>query len=447
MRLMISATGTMTPVSTDGSEWSGINQYQSLGKSEPASPNPAPRGALATPPSSGGPPFNPLELNAPDSNGQRPHPSGPALNPSPPSSVTSRSRISDGTLSDQSSKRYRRMEEVLSQHYVVLKRFLQQPPRDEAGNLRSNRARDKLLRLSPVQFLELSTDVYDELLRRQAASAAGRPGPPRPDVPPHLLPRSEFHEKRNHARQKLSSLQHQRFKDLATDVYCELERRFPHFQNHDRRGSATPSVRGRYPSGSSGYGPRPDSNGPYGYPPNGYPPRSQSRGPGGPGGRGYPPPPGGRFPPRQGSLSGLPPPGSPAGLGGINGETIPENAPYQKSFQANTIVPNKGTLVEDDEDGSTFDDDDRRSDAFALDKVLQSRRETTTTLGGSDRDKKLADSQAQVSTLEARVVELELELKKKDEEMESIRANKELTSDVSCYHFAASASSFMRVEK
>lgn len=130
-------------------------------------------------------------------------------------------------------------------------------------------------------------------------------------------------------------------------------------------------------------------------------------------------------------MSGLPPPGSPAGLG-INGETIPENAPYQKSFQANTIVPNKGTLVEDDEDGSTFDDDDRRSDAFALDKVLQSRRETTTTLGGSDRDKKLADSQAQVSTLEARVVELELELKKKDEEMDSIRANKESTSDVSC---------------
>ena len=130
-------------------------------------------------------------------------------------------------------------------------------------------------------------------------------------------------------------------------------------------------------------------------------------------------------------MGGLPPPGSSAGLG-INGETIPENAPYQKSFQANTIVPNKGILVEDDDDGSMFDDDDRRSDAFALDKVLQSRRETTTTFGGSDRDKKLADSQAQVSTLEARVVELELELKKKDEEMDSMRTNKESTSDVSC---------------
>ncbi|KAL1958366.1 hypothetical protein VTO42DRAFT_4467 [Malbranchea cinnamomea] len=415
----------MTPASNDGSEWSGINQYQSQGISEPASPNPTPRGALATPPSSGGPPINPLELNAPDSSGPGPR---PLQNPSPPNSVTSRSRISDGTLSDESSRRYRRMEEVLSQHYAVLKRFLQQHSRDETQNARSNRARDKLLRLSAVQFLELSTDVYDELLRRQAASAGGRPGPPRPDVPPHLLPRPEFHEKRNHARQKLSSLQHQRFKDLATDVYCELERRFPHFQNPDRRGSATPSVRGRYPSGSSGYGPRPESNGQYGYPPNGFPPRSQSRGPPGPGGRGYPPgPPPGRFPPRQGSLGAIPGV-SPAGLG-INGEAIPENAPYQKSFQSNTIVPNKSTLVEDDDDGSGLEEDgDRRSDAFALDKVLQSRRETTTTLG-SDREKKLTDAQLQVSSLEARVVELELELKKKDEEIDAVRLNNEARSN------------------
>lgn len=95
-------------------------------------------------------------------------------------------------------------------------------------------------------------------------------------------------------------------------------------------------------------------------------------------------------------------------------------------------MPNKGTLIEDDEDGSMFDDDDRRSDAFALDRVLQGRRDTSTTMGGSDRDKKLADAQSQVSTLEAKVEQLESESKKKDEEIDSMRSDNETTSNVSC---------------
>ncbi|EEH10955.1 conserved hypothetical protein [Histoplasma capsulatum G186AR] len=384
-------------------------------------------------------------------------------NPSPPSSITSKSRASDGTLSDQRSKRYKMMEDLLLKHYNVLKRYLHGQGREELTASRPNKARDKLLRLSPSQVMDLSTDVYDELLRRQAVSP-NRPGGPRPDVPPYLPPRAEFHEKRNQARQVLSSLQPPRFRDLATDVLCELERRFPHFAGMDRsrRISPAPSLRG-------GYDPRPGSNGSFGYGPNGYPPppRSQSRGPlpngpgpgSGPGGRGLPPNPhqGSRFPPRQGSLSQ-----SSTGAGGavgpglgINGETIPENAPFPKSFQSNTIVPNKSTMVEEEEDGdgdgdgdeeedgaSRYEDDndpDRRSDAFALDKVLQSRRTTTTDGvgvggggvggGGSEKDRlMLMEAQGQVSKLENRVDELEGELKAKNEEADLLRARAESDS-------------------
>lgn len=471
-------SGTMSPVSVDGSEWSGINQYNAANKSEPPfSPTMSSRGNLATPPTSMGPPppssLSDADLpNGPpprlrDSENPSPYSSmgdivppprlrdsgnpsissmsdiGPpprirdsgnpsissmsdlglpprirdSENPSSPSSVAARS--SDGTLGDKQSGRYKKMEES-AQHYNALRRFLQTAYRDERANMKSNKARDKLLRLSPTQFHELSTDVYDELLRRQQAMPA--PGrPPRTDVPPFLPPREDFHEKRNQARQKLASLQQQRFKDLATDVFCELERRFPHFvADMPPIGSPAPSLRGPPSRGGppNGYGPRPGSNGygPNGYPPNGFPggprSRSQSRGPGGRYPSGGPPP--GRFPPRNGSLGG-PPPGM-----GMNGEG---NEPLPKSFQSNTIVPNKSTLVEDDDEGAGIEDDyDRRSDAFAIDGV-RGRRGTGATLG--ERDKKLlADTQSQVSSLQEKIEELEELVKSKDQELSRLQEGK-----------------------
>ncbi|KAI1951869.1 component of the polarisome [Ophidiomyces ophidiicola] len=417
----------MSTVSMDGSEWSGINQYQSSGRSEPAlSPNPLKnRGNLPTPPASGSLMFNALGSNPPDANGLAPpmRPNGTPGNPSPPSSVVSapRSRASDGTLSDPNSRRYRHMEELLTQHHTYLKRFFNttrdndENSQNEDGtpndpnSKRANRALGKLLRLSPVQFLELSTDVFDELQRRQALERPVPPGSQRPDVPPHLLPRPDFHEKHNSARRKLSTLHPQRFRELTMDVFAEQERRFPQLSSVDvtRIGSPAPSIRSRYGPGA---GPE-------------QPPRSSSRGPPpGPGGRGYPPgppmPPNGRFPPRQGSLSAAPP----AGLG-INGETIPENAPYQKSFQSNTIVPNKSTLVEDDE--SLSEEDNRRSDAFALDRVLESRRGTAATLVGGPLErqntKELLDSETKVKALQSKVTGLEALLKEKDGEIKGLQ--------------------------
>ncbi|KAI0291576.1 hypothetical protein BC826DRAFT_955661 [Russula brevipes] len=77
-------------------------------------------------------------------------------------------------------------------------------------------SREKLTRLTRQQFHELSTDVYDELMRRNANSAL-----------PFLPVREEFHPKRNQARQKLSTLPTSRLQDLTSDVYHDLCRRYP----------------------------------------------------------------------------------------------------------------------------------------------------------------------------------------------------------------------------
>ena len=65
-------------------------------------------------------------------------------------------------------------EESLHRHYVMLRQYLASSLRDEKGNIRPNRARDKLLRLSVTQFMELSTDVFDELVRREIGRASCR---------------------------------------------------------------------------------------------------------------------------------------------------------------------------------------------------------------------------------------------------------------------------------
>ncbi|KAK7037376.1 Rho guanine nucleotide exchange factor [Paramarasmius palmivorus] len=91
-----------------------------------------------------------------------------------------------------------------------------------AGALEGSRstARKKLPRLTVRQFHELSTDVYDELLRRKNEEL---------EVP--FLPiKDDFHPRRNQARQKLATLPASRFEDLSGDVHFELARRYPEFK-------------------------------------------------------------------------------------------------------------------------------------------------------------------------------------------------------------------------
>ncbi|OAQ96368.1 hypothetical protein LLEC1_06867 [Akanthomyces lecanii] len=216
-------------------------------------------------------------------------------------------------------------EAVLHEHYLTLRVFLNS--RDSAAKQQPNKARDKLLRLSSVQFFELSTDVFDELMRRQASARIPQNAPNRP--PAFLLPEKTFHPKRNQARQRLSSLGHPRFRDLAADVFSELERRFPRF------------VGGEIPRGNSAMSNR--SGGRTGTPVNGgYPPRGQSRM---------------RRPSDASSMRGGPLPPDP--YGGV--PTSPSlgggdyNRPMPKQFnQNNTIIPNKSTMLEEDDgDGSS----------------------------------------------------------------------------------------------
>ena len=56
--------------------------------------------------------------------------------------------------------------------------------------------------------------------------------------------------------------------------------------------------------------------------------------------------------------------------------------PTPKTFQSNTIVPNKSTMVEDEETGG--EDDDDEGDAFGLEGAAQIRDSKKSTTRGSE---------------------------------------------------------------
>ncbi|KAH6845283.1 hypothetical protein B0I37DRAFT_310882 [Chaetomium sp. MPI-CAGE-AT-0009] len=360
----------LSPVSVGGSEWSyPVTDKDGL----PYQNN---QGQLNTPPDSAGP-VNPMNN----------FPPGPRSvgGPSPPASV---GRSSAGTNlyarseSGRSQSQSENQELMLSEHYVSLKRFLSATSRDGNPKPPPNKARDKLQRLTSVQFLELSTDVYDELKRREAASRVPPGAPPGSGPPDYLLPEENFHPKRNQARQKLSSLGPPRFRDLATDVFCELERRFPRFAGPDVPRVGSPmSVRGGPQSrsqtpvnGMGGYRRRPSE-------------ASSVRS-----GRGMPTP----------LQAGFPIPPSPG---------LPPNGDYgrpmPKQFQSNTIVPNKSTMVEEDDDAISPTSPDPNA------PYGMQRSE-----GQSESDKKLVEEyEQQIRDLREKLDGMEDTLKRKDDEL------------------------------
>lgn len=103
-------------------------------------------------------------------------------------------------------------------YFIALEKFFQdtEVKHDRSNSPRAQKARAKLLKLSPSQFYELSTDVYDELQRRTNDNQ---------DKPDYLLPKASFHIKRNQARQKLANLSQTRFNDLVDDILYEIKRR------------------------------------------------------------------------------------------------------------------------------------------------------------------------------------------------------------------------------
>lgn len=119
--------------------------------------------------------------------------------------------------------------DTLSRVYYVelLQFFRNQEMRTSLLTPSRSNAREKLTRLNKQQFAELSTDVHDELQRRQDESQSL----------PFLQGRDDFHPKRNQARQKLATLPKNRFRDLASDVFFELERRYPNLPQELRTES------------------------------------------------------------------------------------------------------------------------------------------------------------------------------------------------------------------
>ncbi|KAI6131244.1 hypothetical protein EDD17DRAFT_639635 [Pisolithus thermaeus] len=138
-------------------------------------------------------------------------------------------------------------------HYVELSHYLAAYLAKAAPNSRST-ARQKLTRLTKQQFQELSTDVYDELIRRKTNTAENEV--------PCLPPREDFHPKRNQARQKLATLPAARFEDLSSDVFFELSRRYPEFKEEGEGGLAAAgspqSIYGELPSSEFHASPRSD---------------------------------------------------------------------------------------------------------------------------------------------------------------------------------------------
>ncbi|KAF9017999.1 hypothetical protein BDZ89DRAFT_1165453 [Hymenopellis radicata] len=131
---------------------------------------------------------------------------------------------------------------VSKTHFEELSKYLAAYLAKAPPNSRSS-ARQKLTRLTIQQFHELSTDVYDELLRRQDENEV-----------PFLPVREEFHPKRNQARQKLATLPTSRFEDLSSDVYYELLRRYPEFKEDPSGRTSAGSNYDDYPA--SDFNPR-----------------------------------------------------------------------------------------------------------------------------------------------------------------------------------------------
>lgn len=381
--------GTLSPISTtDSQDWSPVTRYQNLAGDNPYSPT--------IPPNT----YGPSNTDGGMLNGMRPPGNG---NPSPPSSV---GRSSDGTglyassISDASinNRKMQALEETLSEHFRVLKAYLGPYLNDEKGNPRPSRAKDKLTRLSAVQFQELSTDVYDESIRREDDRKRGGPGAPGNNTPNFLLPKQNFHPKRNQARQKLSTLPLERFRQLATDVFYELERRFPRFTGGEIPRSTSPAA--SIASRISNRGPP-----------------SRQGTPNSMGGR-PPPGPGYRGPPGPGGPPGPPGPPGPLRPGSSNDGNNAFGRPLPKTFQQNTIVPNKGTMVEDDDDSGADDDDD----AFNLEGAA-TRRQTNKSAKSMSmaQDKMIGDLQNQVSELQDQIESLEASIRNKDEALEQLK--------------------------
>ena len=156
----------MSPLSTDSVDSSVLGRYQAM------SPSDGPYGAASGRPQQTSPPVSQYPSSSTDNSlSTRASNRSPNASNGHISSSSSLARSSGGNglyspvLSDSGRSLGPRQEEALHMHYTMLKEYLAAHLQSDSENSKPTRARDKLLRLSVTQFQELSTDVYDELLR------------------------------------------------------------------------------------------------------------------------------------------------------------------------------------------------------------------------------------------------------------------------------------------
>lgn len=118
-------------------------------------------------------------------------------------------------------------EIMLATQYGALKMFLLLTSKIGRAIHRLPRTRRILSDFFAFQLLEISTDLLDDLIRRE------RQGQPGLGTIPFLQPENEFYPKRNQARQYLSTMETSSLLALAANISCELEWRFPSFVQGD----------------------------------------------------------------------------------------------------------------------------------------------------------------------------------------------------------------------
>lgn len=157
-------------------------------------------------------------------------------------------------MASQAEQKFIPYHEEIHQYFLSLSNFLnitsieatstnKNDTKDRSKSLRAQKARAKLLKLSPLQFYELCTDVTDELNRRiresrtknenSNSSTSINDNKQDDKSKDYLLPKSNYHVKRNQARQKLSNLSQLRFNDLIDDILFEMRRRGYHIVGSD----------------------------------------------------------------------------------------------------------------------------------------------------------------------------------------------------------------------
>ena len=126
----------------------------------------------------------------------------------------------------------------LSHYRDALQTFLDhsQGALTPATSSRVVKAREKLRKLTTIQFSDLGTDVYDEMERREK----NRLHPDDPNAVKYLPSQAGYHPKRNQARQKLAALPLSRFKDLVNDVCFEITSRMDQSSANRDNGDDVP---------------------------------------------------------------------------------------------------------------------------------------------------------------------------------------------------------------